>query len=222
MDDSADALASNAPAPAAEAPPLSLRERQRLRTRRDLVRATIDVVEAAGLDAATIDRITQRAGTSRATLYAHFPGGRSELVGEAYRLIGHDLIQAAEHDAAQQDDWIERMCAYQRAMLALSRRRELSLFYNVTGPRSFGIGKRRGSGSQRTLDALDLELRAAVERGDVPVELDTTGVAALLVGAVREAGIDATRDPASAPHHERAFRQLVRAVAGRPLDEPPR
>lgn len=193
-------------------PPVSLRQRQQLRTRQDLVRAVITVISAGGLGAATIERITKRAGASRATLYAHFPGGRTDLIAEAYHAVGRDLIEAAERDAARHSDWIERLCAYPRAMLELSAKRELGLFYNVSGPQLVGM-QRRGTGSQRTLDALTDGLRDAQEHGDVPPQLDVEAIAALLVGAIREAGIDTSRDPSTAPRRLAAFRQLLEAIA---------
>jgi AcrR family transcriptional regulator len=195
-------------------PPVSLRKRQQLRTRQDLVRSVITVISAGGLGAATIERITARAGASRATLYAHFPGGRTDLLAEAYQTIGRDLIQAAERDAARHTDWIERLCAYPRAMLELAAKRELGLFYNVSGPQLLGM-KRRGTGSQHTLDALIAGLRHAQEHGDVSPQLDVEAIAALLVGAIREAGIDTSRDPSTAPRRLAAFRQLLEAIARR-------
>lgn len=191
----------------------SLRERQKRRARGDLVRATLDVIERAGLEGATIERITRHTGASRATLYAHFPGGRSEVVGAAYQAIADDLIAEAERDAAAHDDWVERVVASQRAMLRLARRRRLSEFYNIDGPHLFALGRRRGSGSQRTLDAIAATLRDAQEHGRVDAALDTSAIAALLVGAIRETGIDATRTPSSATAHTRAFRQLLAALA---------
>lgn len=190
----------------------SLRKRQQERTRDDLIRAAIDVIGADGLETATIDRITARAGTSRATLYAHFPGGRTDLIGAAYQAVGRDLIEAAEQDAARYTNWIERLCAYPRAMIELSARGELGLFYNVAGPQIFGIGKRRGSASQRTLDVFVSELRDAQDRGVVSALVDIEAIAALLIGAIREAGIDTSRDPSSAPRRLEAFRQLLEAI----------
>ncbi|GER23785.1 hypothetical protein NCCP1664_22800 [Zafaria cholistanensis] len=197
------------PAPAAARP--SLRERQHLRTRQDLVRAALDVISVTGLDGATIQRITGRAGTSRATLYAHFPGGRGDLLAEAYQTLGRDLIVQAESSAAEQADWIERLCAYPRAMLDLATQRQLGLFYNVSGPQLVGM-KHRGVGSQHTLDTITAELGQARERGYIPAHLDVASIAALLVGAIREAGIDASRDPSAAPRRLEAFRQILKAL----------
>lgn len=199
---------------ASDKPAISLRQRQHVRTRRDLVRAVIGIISVGGLESATIERIIKRAGTSRATLYAHFPAGRAALIAETYHLVGHDLIADAERDAAKQTDWVEQLCAYPRAMLKLATTRELGLFYNVSGPQLVGM-QRRGPGSQRTLDALVAGLRGAQSAGDIAPHIDVEAIAALLVGAIREAGIDASRDPSSADRRLTAFRQLLEAIARR-------
>jgi AcrR family transcriptional regulator len=54
------------------AAPLSLKQEQRLVTRRRLIDAAAELFNAGGMDAATVARITQRAGTNRATFYLHF------------------------------------------------------------------------------------------------------------------------------------------------------
>lgn len=47
--------------------------------------ATYDEVAAHGLGALTVEAVAVRAGSSRATLYRHFPGGREELVARTIR-----------------------------------------------------------------------------------------------------------------------------------------
>ena len=50
--------------------------------------ATYAEVAAHGLGALTVEGVAVRAGSSRATLYRHFPGGRDELVA---RTIGREV-----------------------------------------------------------------------------------------------------------------------------------
>lgn len=190
---------------------LSLRERQQRRTHQDLVQATLDVISELGLRHATIQRITSRAGTSRATLYAHFPEGRDQVYAHAYRTLGNRLIHRAEQLAAEQPDWVSRLCAYVQAMVELASHQKLGLFYNVSGPRLAGM-KYRGSGSQRTLDVFVDELRTAKSSNEISPDLDIESIAALLVGCIREAGIDTSRDPEVATQRLAAFRQLLEAL----------
>lgn len=47
--------------------------------------ATFDEVAEHGLSALTVESVAIRAGSSRATVYRHFPGGRDELVDRTIR-----------------------------------------------------------------------------------------------------------------------------------------
>lgn len=194
---------------------LPLRERQQRRTYRDLIQAVLDVIAERGVEQATIQRITSRAGTSRATLYAHFPQGRDEVYAQAYRTLGHWLLQRSEQLASQQRDWVGRICSYTQAMVELAAQREIALFYNVTGPRMTDM-KYQGSGSQRTLEAFTTELHEAQSQGKIAAHIDVETIAALLVGAVREAGIHTSRDPSQATRHLKAFQQLLEALINPP------
>ena len=55
-----------------EAGQLSLREEQKLFTRRRIVDAALKVFEETGFRAASIDQIAKRAGANRSTFYLHF------------------------------------------------------------------------------------------------------------------------------------------------------
>ncbi|MFC7401020.1 TetR/AcrR family transcriptional regulator [Citricoccus sp. GCM10030269] len=182
-----------------------------MRTRHDLIQATLDVISAVGLENATVVRITHHAGTSRGTLYAHFPDGRPELLAEAYQAVGRTVVKTAEGYRSHASTWIDRVCAYLQAMLDLAAQREIGLFYNISGPQMVGM-RRRGIGSQTSLDAITAELQQAQTDGHVHAGLDVESIAAMLVGAIREAGIDASREPAIAPRRLTAFRQLLEAL----------
>jgi AcrR family transcriptional regulator len=47
--------------------------------------ATYDEVAERGLGALTVEAVAVRAGSSRATVYRHFPGGRDELIDRTIR-----------------------------------------------------------------------------------------------------------------------------------------
>ena len=67
-------------------------------------RAALACVEAAGLEATSVEDVARAAGSSRATLYRTFPGGREQLVSETVgwevATFFADLAQAvaAEHE----------------------------------------------------------------------------------------------------------------------------
>ena len=62
-----------------------------IRTRNDILRATLDVLTSEGLDGLTHPHLAEVAGYSRATLYNHWPN-RTALLRDAFRFRG-----AGEH-----------------------------------------------------------------------------------------------------------------------------
>lgn len=71
----------------------NLRTRQKEMTRQLLVRTSLDLFEAQGYAATTVDDIAKAAGTTRVTFYAHFPS-RADLIralfGELNELLERD------------------------------------------------------------------------------------------------------------------------------------
>ena len=61
--------------------------------------ATYDEVAEHGLEALTVERVAVRAGSSRATIYRHFPGGREELVASAIEREVERFLTAVLTDA---------------------------------------------------------------------------------------------------------------------------
>jgi AcrR family transcriptional regulator len=61
--------------------------------------ATFAEVAAHGLGALTVEAVAVRAGSSRATLYRHFPGGRDELVARTIRREVQRFFEAVLADA---------------------------------------------------------------------------------------------------------------------------
>lgn len=62
-----------------------------------LLAAAVALVEAEGSDALTMDRLAERAGVSRATLYRHF-GSREALLGKVAEAQGRDPAELLEPD----------------------------------------------------------------------------------------------------------------------------
>ena len=72
---------------------LSLRERNRLRTRSDILDAAAEMLGEGGYAGLALEEVSQRAGLSRGTVYAHFPGGRDDVVREVYLRVA-DAVHA--------------------------------------------------------------------------------------------------------------------------------
>jgi AcrR family transcriptional regulator len=187
----------------------NLRERRREQTRNDLTSAGLEIISADGVDAATIDRLAAQAGMSRGTVYAHFEGGRDEVLQEAYRRVGRELVSTAQRLADSAHTWRDRVMAYAQAMVALTEDHNRGYFYNVAGPALFGSRVERGEGSSASLAAIRKELLLAQQRREIDSDVDADEMAVLLVGSLREAGIEIAREAMQPAKFLSAFQRLL-------------
>jgi AcrR family transcriptional regulator len=195
-------------------PAVSLRERQRTRTRAEILDAVVAVVAADDAVGPVVDEIAARAGVSRATLYAHYPGGLDELVSAAYERAGEQFLRrvAARQEAAA--DWRERIAAHAAAMLDLAAEGGLGRFYNVAAERMPAATSVRGAGSRASYAAIAHELDEARRAGAIAGSAaDARETAHLLTAAVHAVGVRAASSPAEGRASLRAFRALLDGVA---------
>jgi AcrR family transcriptional regulator len=80
-----------------DTPPASRHERRRLRTRKLLIQATLQLVLEKGYDAISIQDITDKADLGRGTFYIHFKD-KEEVVWTMFQ----DLYQEFEQEAHKQ------------------------------------------------------------------------------------------------------------------------
>lgn len=191
----------------------TLRQRQQERTRGDIIHAALRLVSEDGAERITVDRVIALAGMSRGTLYSHFPGGLDEIVRASYDALGAQLLETGRVRAEHRDEWADRLAAYAEAMLELAEDAELGFFYNISGPSRVGLNGEPGIGSEGSREAFRDELTRAQQKGAIPADIDVVATAALLVGTLRQAGIDVARDRATAPAYLAAFRRLLRALS---------
>jgi AcrR family transcriptional regulator len=114
----------------------SLRQRQLERTREDLIDAAYEVVRAEGVEKATLEQIALAAGTSRATLYVHFPGGREELLHAAFLRMGETHVAAAmsEIESRNVHGLVARIQVYARVGYDIIEDTRVGYFMNMYGP----------------------------------------------------------------------------------------
>lgn len=171
----------------------SLRERRLERTRVDIVQAALEVIARDGLPAATIEGVLRECGMARATLYAHFPGGRDELLRAAYDRAGRQLLDRAERAASHEAQWRGRILSYARTMIEYSASPPLGHFYSVSGPHLRGFRSSRGVGSQGYFEAFRDALAEAAEADELAPGADYEALAILLTSSLRDAGIALAR-----------------------------
>lgn len=173
----------------------TLRERQRDNARTDIAATTLGLITDEGVEAATIERICSACGTSRSTIYAHFPDGRDGVLRAAYARAGQSLIDLARVRAADAATWDAQIASYARTMIEFSGSPNLGGFYSVSGPSLLGFRAERGVGSQAYFDDITAALTTAREAGELPADADPAALATLIVSSLRDAGIAAAHDP---------------------------
>jgi AcrR family transcriptional regulator len=100
----------------ADRPPLGLRERKKIKTRQAIRAATYALIEEQGYDAATIERIADRAEVSPSTVFRYFPAKEDIVVTDEW-----DPVILAELRARPEDEsWADVLRHVMRTALDLS------------------------------------------------------------------------------------------------------
>ena len=191
--------------------PLSLRERNRLRTRRELLDAALEVFAESGYGSATVENIAARAGASKVTLYSYFPQGREELFRELYEEINTEVIEKTSAIyAAEGGDFTTRVLAVTEVLLEIGRRPLVGRFYSIDDPAlDQALNPVRGHASRVTADLISADLAAAQEAGAVTTTAPPAAIAELLVGAMRSALSEVARARATSKDLTAAMEALV-------------
>jgi AcrR family transcriptional regulator len=173
---------------------MPLRERNRLRTRRELLDAALEVFTESGYGSATVENIAARAGASKVTLYSYFPQGREELFRELYNEVNTELIDRANAIYAGPGDFRAHIIALTETLLEIAQRPLIGRFYSIDDPAlDEPLGPVRGHASRVSAELIAKDLLAARERGELTTTALPEAVAELLVGAWRAALSDVAR-----------------------------
>ncbi|WP_432536628.1 TetR/AcrR family transcriptional regulator [Kineococcus arenarius] len=175
--------------------PVPLRERNRLRTRTDILDAAADLLdETDTFDESvlfTLESLGQRAGLSRGTVYAHFPGGRDEVIAGVYQRLSEQVLQRGLDLRDGARTTTERIHVMAQALLEMTARPG-GRFYCSAGPE---IATHLVGASGRASTVFEGLLRDDLDdaRGQLPPGTDTAALATVLSGAIRGAGVAAAR-----------------------------
>ncbi|QKZ17143.1 TetR/AcrR family transcriptional regulator [Streptomyces chartreusis] len=175
--------------------PLSLRERNRLRTRRELLDAALEVFAESGYGLATVENIAARAGASKVTLYTYFPQGREELFRELYDEVNQEMIEKVSAIYDEDGDHRARILAVTEALMEIGQRPLIGRLYSIDDPAlDVALNPVRGHASRVCADLMASDLAAARKSGAVKTKASTMAIAELLVGAMRTALSDVVQE----------------------------
>lgn len=173
---------------ATQRPTLSLRERNRRRTRREILDAALEVFAESGYGSATVENIAARAGTAKATLYSYFPQGREELLRQLYEEINNELIEKVTLVYASNGTVFDRVVATTEVVLDIAQRPLVGRFYSIDDPAlDAALTVVRGHASCGFADLLTADLGAAQDVGAIRSTAQPAAIAGLLLGAMRSA-----------------------------------
>ena len=191
----------------------TLRERNRLRTRRELLDAALEVFAEAGYGSASVENIAARAGASKVTLYSYFPQGREELFQELYEEINNELLDMVKAVYATKDDFGAHVVAVTTALMDVAQRPLVGRFYSIDDPAlDEALTPVRGHASQVAAKLIAKDLAAAKRAGLVKTKASPKAVAELLVGAMRAALSEVARGNTTAVEIREAMKALVASL----------
>lgn len=184
-------------------PATSLRERNRIRTRNDILDAAAEALGQGDGSDFTVDLILQRAGLSRGTLYSHFPGGRDEILRAVY-LREAEIVRERALELREAATTIpERISALATAFVEVVATPEGRFYGRVGGgeemilsPLLAGVS---GGTSSFFEELVRKDLEEAARENLLVKGVQPATAATVLSGAMRAAGAAASRAPASGP-----------------------
>lgn len=196
--------------------PLSLRERNKLRTRQELLQAALEVFAEAGYGSATVEAIATRAGTSKVTVYTYFPQGREELFRELYEQINTELVERATDIFGRKGHFADRVVGLTRALLDVAERPLIGRFYSIEDPSlDQALKPVRGHASRMWIELIAKDLQSAQNENRLASTASPEAIATLVVGAMRSALSDVARGWSRSADLEQALESLVRGLEKR-------
>ncbi|GHP18402.1 hypothetical protein RN2511_031380 [Rhodococcus sp. NKCM2511] len=194
---------------------LSLRERNKIRTRQELLQSALEVFAEVGYGGATVEAIAALAGASKVTVYTYFPQGREELFRELYEQINTELLERAAVVYSEPGDFADHIQALARALFDVAERPLQGRFYSIDDPAlDQAVNPVRGHASSVWIGLISEDLAHAAARGEIGTD-NPDALATLIVGAMRWALTDIARRRATAHDLLAGLDALVRGLSHR-------
>ncbi|MDE0938916.1 MAG: TetR/AcrR family transcriptional regulator [Pirellulales bacterium] len=173
---------------------ISLRERNKLRTRQEIQSAALEVFQEAGFVGSSVDKIAKVAGTSKGTIYVYFPDGLDDIYREIYVNLSDKLLVAGQEKRDACSDPIQRILALAEALLELSAQSEFGRFYNLLSPAMRPVlAPVLGRASKEFIVLISADIEAVYSDEKVEPRI----FAELFTGAIREAAKIVSETPRS-------------------------
>lgn len=194
---------------------LSLRERNKVRARADILDAAAEALSEAGYAGTTLEELSRRAGLSRRTVYAYFPEGREQIVREVYLRIGREVYDRGSTLREDAHGLVDRITALARALVEATST-PAGRFYGVMGsdivPVLAGV---LGMTSRSVEELIKIDLMAAQAAGQLPEGVAVDALAAALTGAIRACGTKVATSPDTAEQQIATITLLTQGLLSR-------
>lgn len=193
---------------------LTLRQRNKLRTRQEFLDAALKVFVEMGYGSATVEAIAAEAGASKVTLYSYFPGGRDDLFREIYVQVNDRLLEEGSAVYARSEGtYVDRVLSLMTILMDVASTPRIGRFYAIDDPAlKMALTPVRGHASRVWTDLIATDLAEARRDGQLTIDADPGALAVLLVGCTREALTAVSQHRARVRAVCIAFEALVRAL----------
>lgn len=192
---------------------LSLRERNKIRARHEMLQAALAAFAEEGYGSATLESIAARAGAAKATVYAYFPQGREQLFRELYEEVNLELINRGDEVYSRPGSFAERVEGLARALFEIAERPLVGRFYSIEDPAlDEALNPVRGHASAAWAGLIAGDLVEAKARGDLATDARPEALATVIVGALRAGLSEVARGSAKGDDLTVALRSLVRGL----------
>ncbi|ATU95127.1 hypothetical protein B5P45_11710 [Phyllobacterium zundukense] len=177
--------------PMNQSKPMTLREKNRLRARQELLDVVLDLFSEGGLSACSMDVVAKRVGASKTTAYSHFPGGVDEMLRELYTLVSRRVVASAREAHDEKTAAAEKILALAEALLSVCAEKKVGHFYMMLSPvLSPLLEPVVGYASAAFRDMITSDLATV---GFAPEHAEPVSV--LLTGAMRECAREVAKSP---------------------------
>lgn len=192
--------------------PMSLRERNHLRTRDEILIAASILMGERAADTITVEDIALLAGVSRGTIYTYFSDGRDQVVRDAYLRTAAIVNQNAVLKRDQYDNFTDRVLALAKAFADVVVTPE-GKFYGPVGTGTSGpLSKVIGATSEFFQKMIVEDLEDLRANGRINADTPVPEMAKLLVGSIRSIGIACSVKPTALSKYLEAMRMLCASL----------